>query len=213
MRLEARTLGLGATNSWFATRLRVFSLPRADDEVTQRVAENWGQLSLIAGLPDETTAKKLLPSMSCWPDLEPYGVDAVWKAILSHNVGSSATAQPDDLDLATPEWEAFTRPQAITMPDFTTKREQPPAGTRQWLREVTLVPRLREVSALFEFTRIDAPKGTLPPLTLNASSASPAMRPHGCRAHRPEVRASSSVSTSPRSPRGRSVRTCVPARR
>jgi hypothetical protein len=156
--LPTRTLGLGATNSWFATRLRVFSLPRADDEVAQRVAENWGQLSLIAGLPDETTAKKLLPSMTCWPDLEPYGAEAVWKAILSHNADSDSAAQPDDLDLATPEWEAFTRPQAITLPDFTTKREQPPAGTRQWLREVTLVPRLREVSALFGFTRIDAPE-------------------------------------------------------
>lgn len=156
--LETRTLGLGATNSWFAMRLRVFSLPQADDEVEQRVAENWSQLSLIAGLPDEATAKKLLPTMACWPDLEPYGTDAVWKAILRYQSDATPASDSGDLDLATPEWEAFTRPHAITLPDFTTRREQAPAAALRWLRDVTLVPRLREVSALFGFTRIDAPE-------------------------------------------------------
>ena len=155
--LETRTLGLGATNAWFAMRLRVFSLPQADDEVDQRVAENWGQLSLIAGVA-EALAKQLLPTLACWPDLEPYGAEAVWKAIVKHQADGDKTPDTDDLDLATPEWEAFTRPQAITLPDFTTKREGPPPKVRGWLREVTLVPRLREVSALYGFTRIDSPE-------------------------------------------------------
>ena len=155
--LETRTLGLGATNAWFAMRLRVFSLPRADDEVDQRVAENWGQLSLVAGVA-EALAKQLLPTLACWPDLEPYGTEAVWKAMVKHQADGDKTPDTDDLDLATPEWEAFTRPQAITLPDFTTKREGPPAKVRGWLREVTLVPRLREVSALYGFTRIDSPE-------------------------------------------------------
>jgi hypothetical protein len=139
-------------------RLRVFSLPRAEDEIEQKVAENWGQLSLLASLPDEATARKLLPSLTCWPDLEPYDTDSVWKAILHHRAEGSTDDPPDDVDLAAPEWGAFTRPQAITLPDFTTKREKVPAATRPWLREVTLVPRLREVSALYGFTRIDAPE-------------------------------------------------------
>src|SRR5260370_28537065 len=65
---------------------------------------------------------------------------------------------PEDLDLAVPEWEAFTRPGPIELPDFTTKKERPPSSARPWLREVALVPRLREVSALYGFTRIDAPE-------------------------------------------------------
>jgi hypothetical protein len=65
---------------------------------------------------------------------------------------------PEDLDLAAPEWEAFTRPGPIELPDFTTKKERPPSSARPWLREVALVPRLREVSALYGFTRIDAPE-------------------------------------------------------
>jgi hypothetical protein len=156
--VETRTLGLGATNGWFAMRLRAFSLPQADNEVDQRVAENWGQLSLLSQLP-ESSAKALMPSLACWPDVEPYGVDAVWSAILRRrDEGAGETAGPEDVDLATPEWEAFTQTVPIELPDFTTRREPPPAKSRGWLREVALVPRLREVSALYGFTRIDAPE-------------------------------------------------------
>ena len=79
--VETRTLGLGATNGWFAMQIRAFSLPLADTEVDQRVAENWPQLNLLVSLP-QAPAKALLPSLACWPDVEPYGADAVWEAIL-----------------------------------------------------------------------------------------------------------------------------------
>ena len=138
----------------------MFSLPRAEDEVDQRVAENWGQLNLLAAAAERSQAKKLLPSLACWPDVEPYGVDAVWQAIRRRADAWSERRRAglDDLDLASPEWEAFTRPQPIELPDFTTRKEPPPPRSAPWLREVTLVPRLREVSALYGFTRIDAPE-------------------------------------------------------
>lgn len=155
---ETRTLGLGATNGWFAMRLRAFSLPQADDEVDQRVAENWAQLGMLAVLPEEQ-AKNLMKSFACWPDVEPYGVDAVWQAIQRRAANDPAAGDADDdLDLAGPEWDAFTRPSQIDLPDFTTRKEPPPAASRRWLHEVALVPRLREVSALYGFTRIDAPE-------------------------------------------------------
>lgn len=156
--LPTRTLGLGATNSWFAMQLRAFTLPQAEAEVDQRVAEFWGMLSILATLP-ENHAKSIMKTQACWPELEPYGVDEVWKAIQRR--ADQAEEQPvdtDDLDLVTPEWEAFTWPQPITLPDFTTKKERPPVQARSWLREVVLVPRLRQVSALYGFTRIDAPE-------------------------------------------------------
>jgi hypothetical protein len=153
---QSRTLGLGATNAWFAMRLRVFSLPQGKDEVAQKVAENWGQLSLIAMMP-EAGAKRMLPIIGCWQDLEEFGVDDVWKAIVRHEDYDN---RPDDdeLDLAAPEWEAFTQPKPISLPDFTTEHERPPASAKPWLRNVILVSRLREVSALYGFTRIDAPE-------------------------------------------------------
>ena len=51
--IETRTLGLGATNGWFAMQLRVFSLPLAESEVDQRVAENWSSESTLSpSLPE-----------------------------------------------------------------------------------------------------------------------------------------------------------------
>ncbi len=154
---ELRTLGLGATNGWFAMQIRAFSLPLAQTDVDQRVAENWPQLSLLAPLP-EANAKAVLPGMACWPDVELYGVDAVWAAIRhladqDHDEEASA-----EIDISGPEWEAFTQPLPIDLPDFRTRKEPPPPKARSWLPEVVLVPRLREVSALFGFTRIDSPE-------------------------------------------------------
>jgi len=156
--IETRTLGLGATNGWFAMQIRAFSLPLAETDVDQRVAENWPQLNLLAALP-EAQGKSLLPSLACWPDVEPYGVAAVWMAI-RRRAGEAADkdAESGEVDLDGPEWQAFTRPTPIELPDFTTRKETPPSRARPWLQEVVLVPRLREVSALFGFTRIDSPE-------------------------------------------------------
>ena len=156
--IETRTLGLGATNSWFAMQVRAFSLPLAEEEVDQRVAENWPQLSMLVPL-SAGQAKAILPSLACWPDIEPYGADAVWQAIRRRaDEDSDEDDGESDLDLKGPEWTAFTRPGPIDLPDFTTRKEAPPARARSWLPEVVLVPRLREVSALYGFTRIDSPE-------------------------------------------------------
>jgi hypothetical protein len=156
--IETRTLGLGATNGWFAMQIRAFSLPLAETDVDQRVAENWPQLDLLVSLP-EAKAKELLPSLTCWPDVEPYGVDAVWLAIRRRaEEAADEDAESGEVDLDGPEWLAFTRPTPIELPDFTTRKEAPPSRARSWLQEVVLVPRLREVSALFGFTRIDSPE-------------------------------------------------------
>jgi hypothetical protein len=157
-RSETRTLGVGATNGWFAMQIRAFSLPLADAEVDQRVAENWPQLNLLAPLP-EASVKGLLPSLACWPDVESYGADAIWQAIRRRaEQETDAGDDASELDLRVPEWQAFIRPTAIDLPDFTTKKETPPTRARSWLQEVVLVPRLREVSALYGFTRIDSPE-------------------------------------------------------
>jgi hypothetical protein len=153
-----RTLALGATNGWFAMQMRVFSLPQAENEVDQLVAEHWAALDLVAGLADQQ-ARDFLPRMACWPDLEIYGVDAVLAAIRRKAAADDRSDHDrDELDLAGPEWEAFTREEDVEHPDFVTQSVTTPAGARRWLDRVVLVPRLREVSALYGFTRVDAPE-------------------------------------------------------
>nr|WP_221475137.1 DUF1998 domain-containing protein [Sphaerisporangium rubeum] len=152
-----RTLALGATNTWFAMQLRVFSLPRARTGLDQMVKQYWGQLELLASL-DAGVAKQLMRTQSCWPELEQYGADAVWKAIVRYAGVHEGEAAADPLDLRGPEWQAFTADTGTELRDFTTRRGRTPPGTGDWLAGVTLVPRLREVAALYGFTRIDAPE-------------------------------------------------------
>ncbi|MEU9448081.1 DUF1998 domain-containing protein [Streptomyces sp. NPDC048277] len=158
-----RTIVLGATNSWFAAQLRVFSLPRAEEPLAQAVREYWQLLEPLAAVPAEA-ARVLLPTQTSWPELEPYGVEAVWQEITREAQRRAAEHAPtpsgagEDFDLATPEWEAFTSPHQYDLPDFTTAHERVPQRATDWLDRVVLVHRLREVAALTGFTRIDAPE-------------------------------------------------------
>jgi hypothetical protein len=142
-------------------QLRAFSLPLASNPVDQLVSEFWGQLELLAGLP-ESVAKGLMRTQKCWAELEPYGAVRTWEAIQRHaHVLASGQADEipvDELDLLRPEWEAFATGGDQDLPDFTTRQEERPAGTEGWLEQVVLVTRLREVAALYGFTRIDAPE-------------------------------------------------------
>lgn len=154
-----RTLVLGATNSWFPMQLRAFTLPRDHDPLNHSIVEFWPQLQIIARLPAET-AKAILPGQTCWPELERYGVDRVWRAMRKHADGGGATDRSpgDELDLLAPEWAALSSDTTVNVPDFTTHHEPIPPTARPWLQRVVLVSRLREVVALYGFTRIDAPE-------------------------------------------------------
>ncbi|PSL56567.1 uncharacterized protein DUF1998 [Saccharothrix carnea] len=152
-----RTLVLGATNSWFAMQLRAFSLPQATGQVEHAVAEYWGVLSLLAGL-DETIGKSLMRSQACWPELSRHGEDEVWRAIRQHADSPPDPAPDDTHDLRTPEWDVFSGREEYDLDDFTTRRETRPKDAQTWLENVLLVTRLREVAALYGFTRIDAPE-------------------------------------------------------
>ena len=155
---QARTMALGATNGWFAMQLRAFSVPRVDDPVDSAVAEHWDGLRVLAALPRDA-ARMVLPTQTMWPQLESFGADRVLDAIEAHRDASAPASdgQADALDIATPEWNAFTGP-VLDHPEFSTSEEPVLPTDRRWLRQVRLVKRLREVSALYGFSRIDAPE-------------------------------------------------------
>lgn len=155
---QTRTMALGATNGWFAMQLRVFSVPRANEAVDSAVAEHWRGLRVLAALPADA-ARLVLPTQTMWPQLESFGADKVLAAIARRrDAEANADGEPDDaLDIATPEWNAFTGPD-LEHPDFSTSEEPVPPDDRGWLSHVRLIKRLREVSALYGFSRIDAPE-------------------------------------------------------
>ncbi len=138
--------------------MRAFTLPRDRNPLDHLIVEFWRQLEPWASLPGPT-AKQLMPTQTCWPELEPYGPDRVWQAIRSRAAdGGGDQQQLDGLDLLAPEWAALTSETPVNLADFTTHHEPVPADARSWLDRVVLVSRLREVAALYGFTRIDAPE-------------------------------------------------------
>lgn len=156
---ETRTMVLGATNSWFGIVERGFTLPRADEPVAQIVAQHWSLLEPYAAI-DRATAERMLPGLRIWPELEQHGFDEIWRQMRKHAdaATTSDTTQGDSRDLKIAEWNAFISRQGYDVPDFTTRPEPIPAETGEWLADVVLAPRLREVSALYGFTRLDAPE-------------------------------------------------------
>ncbi|MBR7824677.1 DUF1998 domain-containing protein [Actinospica sp. MGRD01-02] len=166
---QTRTLALGATNSWFAMQLKVFSLPRTDEPVEQAVREHWESLSILAPLPAETV-KALLPTQSAWQVLEQFGVESVYQTIAALHASAVAPGADEEsetqeqaVDLRAPEWDAFTDQREHNLDDFSTRRERGrivPAGdtgAASALADIVRVTKLREVSALYAFTRLDAP--------------------------------------------------------
>jgi hypothetical protein len=153
-----RTLVLGATNSWFPTQLRAFTLPHNRNPLDHLVADFWAELKILARLPEDI-AKQVIPTQRCWSDLEVYGIDKVWTSVVAHAARGSQENRPDEIiDLQKPEWDAFTAEWSVDQLNFTTRHEPVPTEALSWLSHLVLVPRLREVAALYGFTRIDAPE-------------------------------------------------------
>ncbi|WP_017591342.1 DUF1998 domain-containing protein [Nocardiopsis potens] len=154
----SRAMSLSATNAWFPLRISAFTLPEADTALDDEIARNWDLLGALAVLPKES-ALNLVEAMAFWPELERFGRDAVWDTIQARSNGEAEQqAEHDDTDLATPEWRTFTGPDVPDLPEFTTKTVPTPPSAASYLERVLLVPRLRQVSALYGFTRIDAPE-------------------------------------------------------
>lgn len=151
------TLLLGASNTWFPVLSSALSIPSQAGELAQRIDEAWSILGLLPpGLPvlefTLTTNPELREVRALADQL---GVAAVSDAIAARREGLE---HGDAADLRTPEWRVLTAPaDAPELPDFKLRAVGAPVSFGDVLEEVVLVERLREVSALRGFTRINAP--------------------------------------------------------
>jgi hypothetical protein len=151
------TMLLGASNTWFPVQSSALAIPSGASELSQRIDEAWSILDVFK--PDEETLSKLLLTN---PDLkalramaDTHGLSTVHAAIQAKLEG---TSDDDAEDLLTPEWRILSRPEgAPEMADFKLRAVGPPREWAGWLADVVLVERLRQVSALRGFTRLNAP--------------------------------------------------------
>jgi hypothetical protein len=153
----AKTILLGASNSWFPTALSALSIPRASDQLGKLVEEQWSELKDTEDIEEvRLLRKKLSKFQSLIPLFSGYQDDDIWAAITARrSEGQAARNAPEDLKL--PEWEIFSNPDnAAENRDFKLKRVNPPKGFESLFEDSVLVERIREVRALIGFTRIES---------------------------------------------------------
>jgi hypothetical protein len=146
---------LGASNQWFAVTEAVLSLPVAADPLPQLVADVWGSLSAVPN------REALEPMIRLVPELKPlagFDADSVWDAIKAREAVPEAGDAEKALDLRGPEWTLFSNPlKSPQSRDFRLVDAGVPAGLEDKIHRVVLADRLREVVALWGFTRVDGP--------------------------------------------------------
>jgi len=151
------TLLLGASNAWFAVQSSALSIPSQAGELAQEIDDAWSILAVLPpGVEFLDATLKTNPSLQALrARAEQLGVPAVHDAVQARREG---LADGDPGDLRTPEWRVLCTPDDVPeLPDFKLRSVGPPPHLAGVLEDVVLVERLREVSALRGFTRINAP--------------------------------------------------------
>ena len=149
----ARTILLGASNSWFPMVMSALSLPpRAQDKLALLVAEQWGALKDIPSLE----VAKFVTAPSRMPALVDFTAEQIWAAIQTRKQAGDQDAA-EETDLKVTEWEVLTqKPPPAPTKDFRVTQVPAPTGFGQFFEETILLELLREVRALLAFTRIES---------------------------------------------------------
>ena len=185
---EARTVLLGATNSWFPITVSVLAIPHIGDTLTQLVEDGWEDLKDVE---DETELKGFLKAFKkrgILPGLDRYSAGEIWGAIERKKKGGAGEPEMVERDVKLPEWMVLTHPNPPTdWPSFLSERIEPPSKYATRIGGVLLLKRLREVNALVGYTRVEAPEESTSPderppmaaLCRNSPEWVPATEVHG----------------------------------
>ena len=147
-----RTLLLGASNSWFGLSLSALAIPDAVDPLEHLVEEAWSTLKDV----ENESILGFMRKQGMLGALAQHDDAALWAAIRARRGRGPPAAQASDLK--TPEWQAFSsREAARSGADFRLRPVAAPAHRAEVIERVVLAERLREVSALVGFTRVQSP--------------------------------------------------------
>lgn len=148
----ARTILLGASNSWFPLVMSALSLPSsAQDKLALLVGEKWAALKDIPSIEVAT----YVTAPSRMPEFAGFTAAQIWAAIEAHKQAQPAGDADPDLKIA--EWAVLTQsPPPPPTKDFRVARVAPPSGFAALFEETVLLEKLREVRALLAFTRIES---------------------------------------------------------
>lgn len=152
-KLQVRPLLLGASNAWFPLTLSALSIPAAPDPLGNLLATLLEQLAPVNSRDDLDPALKYNPALG---GLLAYSGDLVWSRLCELRSGGLGPVHA--AGLLRPEYDVLTEPHAApASDDFRLVAAQVPERYAGRIAQVVRAERLREVVALYGFTRIDSP--------------------------------------------------------
>lgn len=154
---QMRTITLGASNSWFAVSLSALSIPTASGKLAQIVDDNWTVLQGAKTVDELKAVLTAVRAMGSIPGLATYTGEQIWAQVEAKR---RAGQEDDDsaADLLGPEYQVLTNANpADNTNDFKLLPVPGPVGYHEYFEKVVIVERLREVSALVGFTRVESP--------------------------------------------------------
>lgn len=160
---HVRPIVLGASNSWFPISLNVIAIPVEQNRLNELLEERWGQLIDVEAVNELSFLRRrgeLGNELSDFSDEEIFNAIKLKKEQFEN--GDDVPAE--EPDLKHPEWTTFTNQnKSYNGRDFKLKPEVVPPSLTKYIKRLVLVERLREVSALIGFTRLDSFGETLDP--------------------------------------------------
>ena len=160
----ARTVLLGASNSWFPVSVSVLAIPMKGDLLTQIIADAWEQFNIVEERAELSLLIKQFKRDGAHPGIEKYSLDEIWDAIVKKRSGGDGRGEVKEIDVKRPEWDVLTSPNPPKdWPYFLSEKTTTPTSYKKYIQEVLLLKRLREVNALIGFTRVEAPEESLDP--------------------------------------------------
>lgn len=150
---EARAILLGASNSWFPLQMSALFVPSPGGALTRLVEENWATLGALESLQNV----ELLRRIGQLNGFGEYSDGQIWEAVEAFRSEAEAGAS-GCTSLKEPEWQVFSNPDpSLNGRDFYLRQVDPPPTYSEYIDKVVLVERLRQVSALIGFSRIESP--------------------------------------------------------
>ncbi len=153
---QMKSILLGASNSWFPVALSAFSIPKSSNKLAQLVEKHWGILKTANSLEIFKAIFQAFRLTGQLSELYKYSDEDIWEQIERRKEGENVNEEIGDLK--TPEWEVFSAADRTkNTPDFELNPVVAPAGYERFFEKIVLVNKLREVTALIGFTRIESP--------------------------------------------------------
>ena len=153
---KMRPIVLGASSMWFPVVFSSIAIPASSDKIAQLIQQNWSTLR-------QANSKEIVAFMrntGQLGELSGYTDAQIWEAIGRKRKEDSSEDEItiESRDLKEPEWQVLTQHNPeMNSHDFRLRPVDVPNLLKNYISQIVLVERMREVRAFAGFTRLESP--------------------------------------------------------